>query len=222
MIDINALQQAALLSVDTEIAVAAARRRAFDEGETTDKALWPEIRAAALAGMDSVFEFDLSNASYYFRQFPELGSRPAPRGPIGAGIRRLVLELTLEQMDEEVQSLHAAQFEKYDSASVKVWSAAAMRLIRNHGDPVSKTMRDNVDAIADDAPISALDGARETLDYVATRMEAHAGYQLPADRTGYGTLARRLREAIEFLEIKVSLEAEHYRAPVSTASAPRA
>ena len=221
MIDIKELQQAALLSVDTEIAVAATRRRAFDEGETTDKALWSEVRAAALAGMDSVFEFDLANASAYFRRFPELASRPAPRGPIGAGLRRLVLELALEQMDEEVQSLHAAQFDKYGSASVKVWSTAAMRLIRNHGDPVSKNMRDNVDAVADDAPIEVLDGARETLDYVATRIEAHAEYQLPADRAGYETLARRLREAIEFLEIKISLEAEHFRAPVSAAPVHR-
>ncbi|MNV84226.1 hypothetical protein D3C71_1780860 [compost metagenome] len=97
-----------------------------------------------------------------------------------------------------------------------------MRIIQRHGDPVSKTMRDNVAAVGDNASIDDMDGARETLDYVATRIEAHAGYQRPADRADYETIARRLREAIEFLGIGIALEAERHRAPVSVSSpAPR-
>lgn len=224
MIDTNELKQAAIQSVKAEIAAAMARRRKFDEGETADRALWSEIRAAALAGMDSVLQFDIDMVGSYFRQFPELASRPAPHGPIGAGIRTVILELVFEQMSVDIQALHASQFAKYGSGSIEVWSAAAIRVVRNHGDPVSKSMRDNVAAVDDHASIEILDAARETLDYVATRIEAHAAYQRHAERGNYETLARRLREAIEFIEIEIEidLEAERHRTPGNAPSpAPR-
>ncbi|MDW9478885.1 hypothetical protein GOB57_09330 [Sinorhizobium meliloti] len=220
MIDINELKHAAVQSAEAEIVAARSRRRKFDEGETADKALWSEIRAAALAGMNGVLQFDIEKIGSYFRQFPDLASRPAPRGPIGEGIRSLALELALEQMDEELHALHASQFEKYGSDSVHVWSTAAMRIIRNHGDPVSKTMRESVGAVSDDASIDVLDGSRETLDYVATRIEAHAGYQRHAERESYETLARRLREAMEFLGIEIDLAAERHRNPGNAPSSP--
>lgn len=217
MIDTNQLHQAALQSAEAEIAEASARRRKFDEGETSDKALWSDIRAAALAGMSNVFAFDIADVGAYFRQFPDLASRPAPRGPIGAGIRALILELVLEQ-DEDLHKLHASQFEKYERISVQVWSEPAIRLIQRHGDPISKNMRDNIAAIDDDATAADLDGARETLDYIATRIEAHKEYQRKADRADYETLSRRVREAIDFVEIEIGLEAERHRAPRSVSS----
>lgn len=222
MIDINELKQAALQPAKAEIAAAAARRRKFDEGETPDKALWSEIRAAALAGMDGVMVFNIDQVGTYFRQFPDLASRPAPRGSIGTGIRTVILELAFEDMAADVQALHASQFERYESNSIEVWSAAAMRVIRNHGDPVSKSMRDSVDAVHGDAPVEVLVGARETLDYVATRIEAHAGHQRHTERGNYETLARHLREAMEFLSIEIDLEAERHRTRANTLSpAPR-
>jgi hypothetical protein len=79
-----------------------------------------------------------------------------------------------------------------------------MMIVRSHGDPVSKDMRDRLTA----RNFDPAEGALDDLAYLVERLDAHAKHQQRDRREEYDAVARRVREAIDFIHIEIRRDDE--------------
>jgi hypothetical protein len=203
MIDMDKMREVAHAAATLEIREATSRKRAFDEGHTADRALWADVRGKAIDAMGKVFAFDVGSIGDYFVQFPALAAEPAPRGTLAEAIRRAIPEVAFKEFQSEIEELHEDQFSRYDRLAVQIWAGNAITIIRSHGDPVSKDMRDRLATGNLDPAESVVGEALDDLAYLADRLEAHAKHQLRDRREEYDAVARRVREAIDFIHIEL-------------------
>jgi hypothetical protein len=208
MIDMEKMREVAHVAAALEIQAATSRKRPFDEGHTTDRALWADVRSKAIDAMGKAFVFDVGLIGDYFVQFPALADEPAPRGTLAEAIHRSIPEIAFKEFQFEIEELHEAQFSGYDRLTVQIWAGNAMTIVRSHGDPVSKDLRDRLTARNLDPAESGVGEALDDLAYLADRLEAHAKHQQLDRREEYDAVARRVREAIDFVEIEIRRDEE--------------
>ncbi|MCS4089692.1 hypothetical protein [Rhizobium sp. BK176] len=221
MIDMERMREVALAAATLEIQEATSRKRSVDEGITADRALWEDIRRKAIEAMGNAFTFDVSKIGDYFYQFPGLADQPAPRGTLASAIRRSIPEVAFKEFQSEIEELHEAQFAKYQRVTSQIWAENAMSLVRSHGDPISRDMRERLNLIKLDPASPTIGEALVDIAYLIDRLEAHAKHQQPKHRDGYETVARRLREARDFIHIEIRRDDELDREVQPTAQSPK-
>nr|WP_250807830.1 hypothetical protein [Neorhizobium tomejilense] len=207
-IDDEELKDSAIATAKEAVAIAAARVRPYDEGTTTDKALWTELCDLARASINHNFQFAPAQIRNYLVNYPEIVHRNAGKGTIADSIKAAIVETIFDDVKADIAEVHAEQFSRSSLTEAKIWCDNGLRLIRSHGDAVSKNMHDIVSSLGGTPGESELVRAEELIDHIASRVEAHAAHQTSRDRPVYDTLARRLREARDLVGVKIdALEA---------------
>lgn len=197
----EALKYAALEAVEREIGEAATRRRPFDEGETTDKALWSELEATAKSEIRVGLDFDTRSIGDYFVRYPNLAEIKTVRGTIADSVREGLVQIVFDDAKDTIEAMHAAQFLRTSDADITVWAENGYALIRRHDEPISKYMRDALLAKVSEGSYYDLTKMEVSLEHVSDRIDAHAKYQTSRDFPSYETIARRMKECRDFVSI---------------------
>jgi hypothetical protein len=221
MIDMDKMREVAHVAATLEIKEATSRKRPFDEGITADRALWEDIRFKAIEAMGKAFVFDVQMIGDYFVQFPALAEEPAPRGTLAEAIRLAIPEVAFKEFQSEIAELHEDQFSRYDRLTTQIWADNAMKIIRSHGDHVSREMHDRLNVRNLDPADDNVGEALDDLAYLADRLEAHAKHQQLYRREEYNAVARRVREAIDFVHVEIRRDDELNRVARPAATSPK-
>lgn len=200
-IDEETLKESALAHVKESISIASIRTRTTSDGVSTDTALYAELEAVARKSLDINMEFQPGLMREYLSTYPEIMYHRSINGTIAESVKAAIIDFIYSDMKADVEELHEAQYETFDDGMVQSWGNKAYRLIREHGDPVSKNMRDLLATNVSEASSYALGEISELLNHLADRVAAHAHYQKDTDKPGYETIARRVLEAREHVWI---------------------
>lgn len=200
-IDEETLRESALAHVKEAISIAAVRVRNSPEGGSTDTALYAELEEVARKSIDINMEFNAGLMREYLSTYPEIMHHRSVKGTIAESVKAAMVDFIYSDMKADVEELHEAQYEAFDDGKVKDWGNKAFRVIRDHGDPVSKNMRDLIGTNVSEASSYALGEISDLLEHLADRVSAHAHYQKDSDKPGYETLARRVLEVREHVWI---------------------
>lgn len=204
MIDYEAFTHVAVQGAQSAIARATSCRRIIDGSVTTDKASWSEVADAAISGMNDYLQFHPADASAYFAALPGLQDHfSSARGTLSEVMKSGILAVVFETLRPAIEEVYVGQFANCRLRDARIWADAARGILRMHGDPISKNMLDNIKGLKEEATQGTLSDAIETMAYFADRVEAHASHQLPLERAEYGTVAKRVREMIEFVQVKI-------------------